>query len=102
MTERRTLPKRRRHEVFEFEHGGLHYVAGIGRFEGGALAEIFLDAAKPGSAAETAARDAAIVTSIALQFGADIGTIRHALSRLNDGSAAGPLGKALDIVEANR
>ena len=97
MTGRRVLPNRRKHEVFEFEHAGIGYVAGIGRFEDGTPAEIFIDAAKPGSHAETAARDAAIVCSIALQFGAPIDVIRHALTRLADGSAAGPLGKALDI-----
>ncbi len=48
-----------------------------------------------GSAADTAARDAAIVCSIALQFGADVETIRRALCRDRDGSAQ--LGAALDL-----
>src|SRR5436190_3764754 len=50
-----------------------------------------------GSAANTAARDAAIVCSIALQFGADVGTIRRALCRDGSGKASGPLGAALNL-----
>jgi hypothetical protein len=42
MIERQRLPSRSEHEVVEFEHGGIHYTAGAGRFEDGRLAEIFL------------------------------------------------------------
>ena len=62
------------------------------------LGEIFLSNHKAGSAADTAARDAAIACSIALQFGADVETIRKALCRDSQGRASGPLGTALDIV----
>jgi hypothetical protein len=51
-----------------------------------------------GSAADTAARDAAITCSIALQFGADVETIRKALCRDGSGNASGPLGVALDLL----
>jgi len=44
------------------------------------------------------ARDAAIATSFALQYGADIEAIRRALCRNEDGTASGPLGCALDII----
>jgi hypothetical protein len=44
------------------------------------------------------ARDAAIVASIALQFGAPAGVIRHAL----DGRDSGPLGAALALVDGER
>src|ERR1051326_6184399 len=97
MTTRRILPNRRRHELIDFEHDGICYTAGIGRFDNGDVAEIFLSTNRPGSAAETAARDAAIVCSIALQFGADLGTIKHALTRIEHGLAAGPLGRALHL-----
>jgi hypothetical protein len=43
-------------------------------------------------------RRGAIVASIALQFGADVDTIRKALCRDVRGNASGPLGVALDIV----
>jgi hypothetical protein len=44
------------------------------------------------------ARDSAIVCSIAIQFGADVETIRKALCRDSHGRASGPLGAALDII----
>jgi hypothetical protein len=40
---RERLPNRRGHELLSFEHGGIHYIAGVGRFENGDLAEIFLN-----------------------------------------------------------
>jgi hypothetical protein len=44
------------------------------------------------------ARDAAILTSICLQHGASVETIRHSLTRNSDGSASGPLGVVLDLL----
>src|SRR6516164_4345221 len=66
---RRRLPNRRLAETFDLEVGGLRYVASIGRFTDGALAEVFLTNGKCGSDADTAARDGAVVASIALQYG---------------------------------
>jgi hypothetical protein len=62
------------------------------------LGEFFLTNHKAGSAADTAARDAAIACSIALQFGANAETIRKALCRDARGNASGPLGVALDML----
>jgi hypothetical protein len=53
---------------------------------------------KCGSDADTAARDGAVVASIALQYGVPLEVIRHALMRNRDGSACGPLGAALDLL----
>ena len=50
------------------------------------------------STADVNARDAAIACSLALQFGADVETIRKALCRDSHGRASGPLGAALDII----
>jgi hypothetical protein len=93
---RERLPDRRRSETFELECAGLRYTATIARFRDGRIAEIFLSNHKSNSAADTAARDAAIVTSIALQFGADVETIRKALCRDSHGRASGSLGATLD------
>jgi hypothetical protein len=82
---RRRLPDRRASETSTVECAGLQYTATISRFADGRLGEIFLTNHKAGSAADTAARDAAITCSIALQYGADAETIRRALCR--DGSA---------------
>ena len=94
------LPNRREHESFAFTHAGMRYTAGIGRFEDGRLGEVFLNASKTGTDADTIAKDAAIVASIALQSGVASETIRHALTRNRDGSASGPLGAALDMLAA--
>jgi hypothetical protein len=48
------------------------------------------------SAADSAARDSAIVFSISVQSGADVESIRKALCRDGRGRASGPLGPVLD------
>jgi hypothetical protein len=96
--QRERLPNRRLGETFELEVAGLRYTATVGRFPDGRVGEIFLRNHKSNSAADTNARDSAIVCSIALQFGADLDTIRNALCRDSHGRASGPLGKALDCI----
>ena len=98
MTSRQRLPNRRANETFEIEVAGLKYIATVGRFPDGRAAEIFISNHKTNSHADTAARDAAITCSIALQHGADIETIRQALCRDSHGHASGPLGAALDLL----
>ena len=97
-TGRLRLPNRRGHELLDFEHGGIRYTAGAGRFEDGGLAEIFLSAAKHGTAVDVSARDAAVAASLLLQHGCPVDTLRHALTRNSDGSASGPLARALDLL----
>jgi hypothetical protein len=99
---RRRLPNRRGHELLSFEHGGIHYTAGVGRFENGDMAEIFLNAQKHGTAVEVSARDAAIAASLLLQHGCHKDTLRKALTRNSDGSASGPLTHALDLLAEER
>ena len=96
---RQTLPNRRRSELYDFENEGIGFTGTVSRYADGRVAEIFLDAHKPGSGVGTAARDIGVAASIALQYGAPIDTLRKALTRLSDGHAAGPLGRFLDIVE---
>jgi hypothetical protein len=100
LNERRRLPDRRASETFSLECVGLRYTATISRFADGRLGEIFLSNNKCGSAADTAARDAAIACSIGFQCGADVETIRRALCRDARGEATGPLGRALDLLAA--
>jgi hypothetical protein len=97
---RRRLPNRRGSETFNLQCGGLPYVATISRFNDGALAEIFLTNHKSGSDTDAAARDSAIIFSIAVQYGADPEKIRKALCRDSRGNASGPLGAALDLLAA--
>ena|SRR5262249_3837914 len=93
---RERLPNRRLGETFELEVAGLRYTATVGRFPDGRVGEVFLNNHKSNSAADVNAMDAAIVFSIAVQYGADIETIRRALCRDSLGRASGPLGAALD------
>jgi hypothetical protein len=94
---RQRLPNRRPQWLYKFEAGGQMYTGGIGRFDDGRIAEIFINGAKVGSAAEANAQDSAIVASLALQHGCPLGTIRHALIRT--GGSGGPLATLLDEVE---
>jgi hypothetical protein len=94
---RHRLQNRRPHWQYRFESGGQFYTGGIGRFDDGRIAEIFINGAKVGSAAEANAQDAAIVASLALQHGCPLETLRHALIRT--GGSGGPLARLLDEVE---
>jgi hypothetical protein len=96
---RRCLHNRRASETFRFRCEPFEYVATISRFpDDGALAEIFISNGKAGSGSDTAAKDAAVVCSIALQFGVPVDVIRHALLRDTRGRASSPLGCALDLI----
>lgn len=96
---RETLPNRREHECVTFEFNGRHCIAGIGRYEDGRLAEVFIDCAKAGSDADTSAREAAVSASLALQHGCSVQTLRHALIRDVNGRATGALGMVLDLLD---
>jgi hypothetical protein len=96
---REPLPNRRGLELIDFEHGGMRFTAGVGRFPDGRLAEIFMHCAKAGSDAADIARDAAVVASLCLQFGCPVETLRHALTRGSDGRASGPIGAVLDLLD---
>jgi ribonucleoside-diphosphate reductase alpha chain len=98
MNFRRRLPDRRLAESFNIEVNGLKYTCTVGRFSDGRLGEVFLSNHKSNSAADTNARDSAIVFSIAIQHGADPESIRRALCRDSHGRASGPLGEALDRI----
>ena len=94
--DRERLPNRRAHMLLNIEASGFRYVAGVGHYDDGRLAEIFLNAEKGGTAIDDAARDSAVVASLALQHGVDPDTLRHALMRNGGGEASGPLGVLLD------
>jgi len=95
---RECLENRRLCETFDFQCNGLSYSASIGRFPDGRLAEIFLSNSKAGSHSDAAAKDSAVVASLALQHGVPIETIRKALLRAAQGRASSPLGVVLDII----
>lgn len=96
---RAALPNRRPHEGFEFECWGQWFHAGIGRgeIEGPAL-EVWINTGKSGTAAETYARDAAVMISLGLQYGVPLEAMRKTVMRDLDGRASGPIGKLVDLV----
>jgi hypothetical protein len=100
MTARERLPNKRASISFNFEVGGLRYTATVSRFSDGRIGEVFLNNHKSGNQSDTNARDAAIIFSFAVQFGADADAIRRALCRDGQGRALGPLGACLDILLA--
>lgn len=95
---RQTLRNRRLHELLDFEHAGIFYTAGIGHFDDGRVAEIFIDCTKHTSTAAALARDTAVILSLALQHGVPIETMRAAVTRLQDGAPAGIVGCLLDLL----
>ena len=98
MTQRRRLLNRRPSETFGFRWRDMNYTATTSRFQDGGLAEIFLSGRRINTDNDAIARDAGVVASIALQFGAEVGTLRGALLRDGRGAAASPLGAALDLI----
>lgn len=96
---RERLPNRRDGDVISFDHEGIGYVAQVSRFTDGRLAEVFLDAGKPGDALDIMAKDMATLASIALQHGVPVADIRAALSQERDGTMRGPLGVLLAMAE---
>lgn len=94
---RTTLPLRRAHEALDFFHWGRKFTAGIGRATPSSpIQEIWINTGRTGEQAETLARDSAVILSIALQCGATIDMLRHAITRDLDGRASGPIGALLD------
>jgi hypothetical protein len=99
MTAVRERLSNRRHSInFGFECNGLRYTATVSFFQDGRLAEIFLGNRKSGSHSDSAAKDSAVVCSIALQYGVPVDVIRKALMRDPRGIASSPLGAALDKI----
>lgn len=97
------LPERRLTQTITFnqlisDSGYITHHCSYSCFADGRLAEVFMTVGKPGSPIEAAARDAAVILSIALQYGVPAEVIRTALTRNNDGSAAGAFGTALDMI----
>ncbi len=79
---RTPIPTRREGETFRLLHNGGEHAFGVSRFPDGQVAEVFAYAHYgKGVDAETYARDASIILSLALQHGAPLETIWHALTR---------------------
>ena len=100
MSTRRILPQRRSAETFQLRFWNQPVSVTVGYYEDGAPGEIFVDAGKTGQDVQSTARDAAVVLSLALQHGATVATIQHAVTRSGNGEAASILGAIIDQLSA--
>lgn len=101
MNSRQRLPDRRHNESFSFKCNELDYTATISRFEDGGIGELFLTNAKADSQSDSNCKDAAIIASLALQYGTPLAVIQKALLRDLRGRASTPVGMAIDLIAAN-
>jgi hypothetical protein len=101
---RRTLPQRRHNETFDLRHKtettDTAYAVTVGFFEAAPPfkqpAEVFINGPKAGSSVEAIARDAAVLLSIALQFGVPLDVVRGAITRDAGGYPSSVIGAVVD------
>ena len=85
---RQVLPRRRAAETFDLSFWNQLVTVTVGFHADGTLGEIFISTGKTGTDIASAARDAAVVISLALQHG------------VRSGAAASILGAVIDCVSA--
>jgi hypothetical protein len=95
---RQRLPDRRASESFDFTAQGMTFTATFSRSADGEVREIFLRNHKASSMAGINASDASVLWSIARQYGVPFEVLQKSLMRNSDGSGAGPLATALDLI----
>lgn len=102
MPNRKQLPPRRSSETFDLEFGGLRaaYRITVGYYADGAPGEVFIVGGKSGEQVESIARDGAVLLSIALQYGASLETIAHAITRDARGAPQTIVGAVVDQLKA--
>ena len=98
---RQRLPDRRASTIFGFECNGLHYTASASWFDDGRLGEVFVGNHRADSHADACAKDAAILASLALQYGVPLDVLRKSLLRDSQNRPSTPIGCALDLLAAN-
>jgi hypothetical protein len=97
---RERLPWRRFAISTSFERDGASFEMTAGFYPDGRPGEIFLNADRANSLLDFLMSDAAILASLALQYGAPLDEIRHALKRTTSGEPASPIGAALNRIES--
>jgi hypothetical protein len=95
---RDVFPNKRRSINTSFERDGARFEMTAGYYPDGRVGEIFLNADRANSLLDFLMSDAAILASLALQYGAPLDQIQHALKRDARGLAASPIGAALDKI----
>ena len=92
------LPNRRPAVTTSFERDGARFEMTAGFYPDGRVGEVFLSADRANSLLDFLMSDAAILASLALQYGCPLDEIRHALKSDVRGEAASPIGAALDRI----
>jgi hypothetical protein len=90
------LPQRRAAETFSMRFWNQNFTVTVGNFPDGRPSEVFVDAGKAGQDLQATARDAAVTLSLALQHGVPLVTVRHAITRGENGEATSILGAIVD------
>jgi hypothetical protein len=98
MNQRKGLPHRRQATNFKGKWNGMAIFISCGYYNDGTLGEVFLSAGKLQSGMDTAAKDAAIAISLALQFGCPVETLANAFLRLDDTTPEGLAGWAMRTI----
>lgn len=96
--DRKELPSRRECTTFDLQHGTHRttFQVTIGYYPDGSIGEVFVSGAKAGSDIDSTARDGAILLSLALQHGAPLDVIRHAVTREADGKPSSIIGAVIE------
>lgn len=93
------LPDRRGGENVSFAYRDRWYVVSLSRYEDGRVAEVFSHVhSGDGSDRDHEVRDAAILLSLALQFGVPMETVAHAITRDDKGRASSLIGTIVDRI----
>jgi hypothetical protein len=93
---RHGLPQRRPCDTLDLRVGSQLYQVTVGFYANGGVGEVFVAGAKCGSDLDAVMRDAAILLSLALQYGVPVETIAHAITRESNGSASSIIGAVVD------
>ena len=108
MSNRVRLDNRRGSETMEFETlrrpgvDPIKYVASLGYFPDGRLAEVFLRAGRAGTDINIQSQETAIAVSFALQYGCPVDTMRAAMPRTQEGEPEGAIGMLLDLLAKDK
>lgn len=78
---RELLPSRRYSETFDVVVQDVKYTATLGFYDDGRPGEVFLNGTKVGTVLDLNACEAAVMASFALQYGAELEVLRHAVKR---------------------
>lgn len=92
-TTRTMLPNRRPALTYDLEFWGQRVAVTIDPDHG---LEVFATTRRSGSTTDAAVRDAAILFSLARQYGCPLATIARAVTRNADGSPSTPIGAVVD------